>query len=894
MSSVAPPSSSDPAALGAHINKVWGKSTKDGANPIHTIHNLPEVAEDEYQQLCNALATRSGPKSSEGQAAEADQPRFIPDSSTQMPMITRRDGLAAHDYFNFGKTLGKGGMGVVLSASQESLSRSVAIKVLKEDDSYSSSQKAAFIREALITGALTHPNIVPLYLLGRDGQGRLFMVMKQVEGRSWGKMMRTAMPEKEGQSFARFPQGDLTLHLEIFLKVCDAVAFAHSNMIVHRDLKPENVMVGDYGEVTVMDWGLALDVSGRGRFGTPTEQASAVAGTPAYMAPEMAQGDLLRISTATDVYLMGAILYEIVTGRPPHLGRTIYDVLMHAGGGKVDPVKPRDGLPRGVNELERILRKAMNLEPGARYENIAALQADIRAFLAGQSDRNESEALANEARESLTALAQATVDLRVTSPFYPRCAEIVNKAQQALTLWGHNPRAMRVRQEAIALYADLALRNRDWGLAESLLRDLKLSGAGGGPLAQSLENRLRQYRGTMQRSDYLLRRSAKLTGVAVAALLVFVGVCVFLYMQLRRVETANEEQARQLGTEQEQLRNLRDAMQVQRKEVPRSQVPEKPIRPTVTPNAEGANFVDLNGAWVPPNRLDDRQVKLLGAQPGPDELFLLWDDQARIWTYLGTGGAAPEATPIQLPLERGVVSLRRFGNALAWSDLQNGAHVMRLSDRNVLDLPTVRDAVRALALWEQGDDLLVARCVGKKVQVFNGKGERGAEFTLAADSMEAAYNDKGELAVLTRTGIEFLGKEQRAEKFEGDEIAQGALQPNFKQGVLVMEGRPRDVLYLSWPGDKASLQGLYSFPQGNVTCCACAPRDGLIAAGSSQGEVVVLDAHAPISGRMHSYGQPFKGAVRNLAFSLGGERLMAIDENGAAHVWDISRPQRER
>ena len=145
-----------------------------------------------------------------------------------------------------------------------------------------------------MTGDLEHPNIVPIYDLGEDDKGVLFYAMKRVKGRPWDKVVGE-------KSFDE--------NLEIWMKVADAVAFAHSRGVVHRDLKPENVMLGDFGEVLLMDWGLAIVLD------SPAAKKAGMAGTPAYMPPEMAMGPVTRVGTPADIYLMGAILYEILTGR---------------------------------------------------------------------------------------------------------------------------------------------------------------------------------------------------------------------------------------------------------------------------------------------------------------------------------------------------------------------------------------------------------------------------------------------------------------------------------------------------------------------------------------------------------------------------------------------------
>jgi len=185
----------------------------------------------------------------------------------------------------------------------------------KIQDSFANQE--LFVSEAVITAALVHPNIIPVHDLGLDDQGRLFYSMKEVKGKPWSGLIEREDPQRR--------RVELEKNLEILLKVCDAVAYAHRQGVINRDLKPENVAVGEYGEVIVLDWGLAVpldDVTQSG--GAPTWPAvlrvlPGPAGTPGYMAPELAEIGLERICSQTDVYLLGAMLFEILEGYPPHL-----------------------------------------------------------------------------------------------------------------------------------------------------------------------------------------------------------------------------------------------------------------------------------------------------------------------------------------------------------------------------------------------------------------------------------------------------------------------------------------------------------------------------------------------------------------------------------------------
>ncbi len=212
------------------------------------------------------------------------------------------------------EVIGKGGMGVVYSARQASVDRMVAVKMIRPNVAADAERREKFLSEAVVTGDLDHPNIVPIYELGTNESNALFYSMKRVKGTPWSKAIG---------------QKSLDENLEVLLKVADAVAFAHANGVVHRDLKPDNVMLGDYGEVLVMDWGLALATSTFSHSEFVTDRDN-MGGTPAYMAPEMVTGPFEIIGAAADIYLLGALLYECVTAHVPHFGKTAQECLFAA------------------------------------------------------------------------------------------------------------------------------------------------------------------------------------------------------------------------------------------------------------------------------------------------------------------------------------------------------------------------------------------------------------------------------------------------------------------------------------------------------------------------------------------------------------------------------------
>ncbi len=262
------------------------------------------------------------------------------------------------------KELGRGGMGVVYKARQLSLNRPVALKLLKSDILATDDEQRRFRNEAELVALLDHPHIVPIYEVG-EHDGRQYFSMKLVAGPSL---------EKKLAGFAADPKAAAKL----VKTAAEAVHHAHQRGILHRDLKPSNILVDDRGQPYVTDFGLAKRVEGDSELTV----SGAILGTPPYMAPEQASGRRGAVTTATDVYGLGAILYALLTGRAPFRGQSVAEILEKVR--EQSPTPPSKLNPHAPRDLEIICLKCLEKDSQRRYPSALALADDLARYVAGE------------------------------------------------------------------------------------------------------------------------------------------------------------------------------------------------------------------------------------------------------------------------------------------------------------------------------------------------------------------------------------------------------------------------------------------------------------------------------------------------------------------------------
>ncbi len=342
---------------------------------------------------------RSAP-SADGEWTRLECAQLVQRLSARQPLTER--------YADLGE-IGRGGMGRVLRVRDQDLHRDLAMKIMRdlgaprldevhEEVTPQLVMSARFIEEAQVAAQLDHPGIVPVHDVGLDREGRLYFTMKLVRGRTLEKVLELAHKSLEGWSTTRV--------LNVLLRVCEAMSYAHERGVLHRDIKPANIMVGHHGEVYVMDWGLARLIGrepraetkdtdsgdvysarhgspGHGSISPFVTEDGRILGTPAYMSPEQARGEPSAIRPTTDVYGVGALLYQALTGRAPYSqpgkhaeNRATWVALQSKAPETITSVAPHTPA-----ELVSICEKAMERSVGERYASMTELADDLRAYL---------------------------------------------------------------------------------------------------------------------------------------------------------------------------------------------------------------------------------------------------------------------------------------------------------------------------------------------------------------------------------------------------------------------------------------------------------------------------------------------------------------------------------
>ncbi len=449
------PSAPTPPPMPSHIS---GAIPLEGA-PAPAVETTPGAK----------IITRPGDSVAEAEVAQSiERERRLRRRQEILPTLVN-----GPERYELGEEIARGGMGRIVTAVDRNIDRTVVMKLLIRGTDEQLGLQLRFTEEAQITGQLQHPNIVPVYDLGTRDDGQLFFTMKRVEGVTLRDVLRGHRkkdPELE-------KTWTLNRLLHNFQQVCMAIAYSHSRGVVHRDLKPSNIMFGAFGEVMVMDWGLAKILKDRGdeRVKSHREDLSRwatrhgeVIGTPGYMPPELALGQLDDVDGRADVYSLGAILYEILTLRPPYTGREARQVLRKMLRERVVPPRERAPTRNIPIELEEVAMRCLAKDIEQRYGSVLELHDAIEAFLEGAVER---ERQLDQAR-SFVAEAKAQTDLYRTQRQETERLEAEveghrlllapwDGAERRRALWETEERLERARRERVEAFARAAQAYRE-------------------------------------------------------------------------------------------------------------------------------------------------------------------------------------------------------------------------------------------------------------------------------------------------------------------------------------------------------------------------------------------------------------------------------------------------
>lgn len=754
--------------------------------------------------------------------------------------------------------IGEGGMGVVYSARQSAIARTVAVKMLKHGDAESPEQREKFISEAVVTGELDHPNIVPIYDLGTNDSGALFYSMKKVKGTPWDDVLK---------------KKSLDENLSILLRVADAVAFAHANGVIHRDLKPENIMLGDYGEVLVMDWGLAR-ISEAFPNAASVSQSDVMGGTPAYMAPEMATGPIELVSTASDTYLLGAMLYEIITGKPPHSGKTVMACLMAAAKNQI-------AQPESPTELLDIALKAMATKPVDRYPTVHDFQDAVREY----QSHSESILLTESAEKNLTQ-AEAKND-------YDLFSRAVYGFEEALAMWSGNQRATRLLTNARLGYARAALKRDDFDLGISLL-----DGAN-----QQHKVLLEQLHAGQRERNSRVRRLSVLKRLVAALLLAVAGVVLVALVMVRsQRDEAIAQRDRAEKAEDVAQQNYEDAEAARKDAVLQFQrAEEEEKKATAAKEAEEYEAyvarIGLANAKVVENAFDRARDLLPECDPEHKD----WE-----WGRLSYLCNLSSATwPVAGAVE--TVAFSPDSKLFASGDLEGTAQIWNRETGEVLHTLDVGANVHSVAFDPTGERLALG-CGDATIRIFrvsdgselavlegHTDGVLSVEFSRDGKSLlSSGYDNVARIWDLaTNKNTEVLDRHNWW-VWSADYSPDGTRIVTTGQdgkAIVWQKTADGDYEYLTeFAGHQGPIYDGHFSPDGKQVATAGYDRRVLL---WNPGEVHPVDVRRRLEGDP-DLPSPFielgthSGPVRNVSFAPDGTTLASGGEDNVIHLWDLA------
>ena len=516
--------------------RIEGEADSDEEERLNATYQFPETLIEEILQSSDNLSNID-------ELVDNFLPAQAPENESldDRKVTVSQDPAFVYDGYRLDKEIGRGGMGVVTEAVQFDLQRKVAIKIPHSGDA-----QRRFVEEAIVSANLTHPNIISVHELVRTKGKEKAMVMQLVEGEPWSDRIYALQKE--------YPNGlpfqVLEKELEIFITVAQAISYAHSRGVLHNDLKLSNVMVGAFGDVSVMDWGCAtLNPAEQNPLALPLinpTRVNAPFGSPVYMSPEQAKGLGSSIGVCTDVYLLGGVLYEIVMGHPTRNYGPVEEVIFKAINGAYEPLAEHVS-----SRLKAVIHKALDPMPRKRYATANDLIEAVRQFMVF----HQAETLLHRVKTNLTTIKSEVISERNLLDFVAMHSLLMQCRDLGLTEDTNS-----LLEELLALFVDTALAKGDLNIATVYAEQL----------SDTPENKSRKQKIRKAKAQHASLQKAKERNQRMkigGLLFVFVGLLAVLAViegERGKAEQSAEFAAEQTSLVQKSLKELQELSDTQK------------------------------------------------------------------------------------------------------------------------------------------------------------------------------------------------------------------------------------------------------------------------------------------------------------------------------------------